>query len=82
MQPYEAKKSVWVPCPKTGGYREGFLESGGDIANIGAEGADLTTKLVVVSEQKLSPILVDGHRVLQKWNRAIHKLKLCAYAEM
>ena len=48
-KPYEAKKSVWVPCPKTGGYREGFLESGGDIANIGAEGADLTTKLVVVS---------------------------------
>merc|ERR1712156_689090 len=46
-KPYEAKKSVWVPCPKTGGYREGFLESGGDIANIGAEGADLTTKLVV-----------------------------------
>ena len=38
-----------VPCPKTGGYREGFLESGGDIANIGAEGADLTVKLVVVS---------------------------------
>ena len=38
-----------MPCPKTGGYREGFLESGGDIANIGAEGADLTTKLVVVS---------------------------------
>ena len=58
MQPYEAKKSVWVPCPKTGGYREGFLESGGDIANIGAEGADLTTKLVVVSEQKLSLISV------------------------
>ena len=38
-----------MPCPKTGGYREGFLESGGDIANIGAEGADLTVKLVVVS---------------------------------
>ena len=56
LQPYEAKKSVWVPCPKTGGYREGFLESGGDIANIGAEGADLATKLVVVSEQKFSPI--------------------------
>ena len=58
MQPYEAKKSVWVPCPKTGGYREGFLESGGDIANIGAEGADLTTKLVVVSEQKLLLLLL------------------------
>ena len=47
LQPYEPKKSVWVPCPKTGGYREGFLESGTDIANIGAEGADLATKLVV-----------------------------------
>merc|ERR1712010_7082 len=46
-KPYEPKKSVWVPCPKTGGYREGFLESGGDIANIGAEDADLTTKLTV-----------------------------------
>ena len=42
-----------VPCPKTGGYREGFLESGGDIANIGAEGADLTVKLVVVSGSRL-----------------------------
>merc|ERR1712010_309111 len=46
-KPYEPKKSVWVPCPKTGGYREGFLESGGDIANIGAEDADLATKLTV-----------------------------------
>jgi len=25
---YDAKKSVWIPCPKTGGYREGLLESG------------------------------------------------------
>ena len=46
-KPYEPKKSVWVPDPKTGGYREGFLESGGDIANIGAEDADLTVKLTV-----------------------------------
>ena len=46
-KPYEPKKSVWGPDPKTGGYREGFLESGGDIANIGAEDADLTTKLTV-----------------------------------
>merc|ERR1712156_648786 len=54
-KPYEAKKSVWVPCPKTGGYREGFLESGGDIANIGAEDADLTTKLVVaVAHEKFT----------------------------
>ena len=27
-KPYDAKKSVWIPCPKTGGYREGILESG------------------------------------------------------
>ena len=47
------KYLIQVPCPKTGGYREGFLESGGDIANIGAEGADLTVKLVVVSCPKL-----------------------------
>ena len=61
-KPYEPKKSVWVPGrrsskllemlilisdPKTGGYREGFLESGADIADIGAEGADLAKKLVV-----------------------------------
>ena len=52
-KPYDSKKSVWIPCPKTGGYREGFLESGGDIANIGAEGADLTVKLVVVSGSRL-----------------------------
>merc|ERR1711970_1029502 len=25
---YDAKKSVWIPCPKTGGYREGLIESG------------------------------------------------------
>jgi len=25
---YDAKKSVWIPCPKTGGYKEGLLESG------------------------------------------------------
>jgi len=25
---YDAKKSVWIPCPKTGGFREGLLESG------------------------------------------------------
>ena len=36
-----------IPDPKTGGYREGFLESGAEIADIGAEGADITKKLVV-----------------------------------
>ena len=25
---YDAKRSVWIPDPKTGGYREGLLESG------------------------------------------------------
>ena len=38
---------ILIPDPKTGGYREGFLESGADIADIGAEGADLAKKLVV-----------------------------------
>jgi len=28
QKPYDAKKSVWAPDPKTGGYREGLLESG------------------------------------------------------
>jgi len=27
-KPYDAKKSVWIPDPKTHGYREGLLESG------------------------------------------------------
>ena len=38
---------LFIPDPKTGGYREGFLESGAEIADIGAEDADLTKKLVV-----------------------------------
>merc|ERR1712200_104372 len=28
QKPYEPGKSVWIPCPKTGGYKEGLLESG------------------------------------------------------
>merc|ERR1712180_469618 len=28
QKPYDPKKSVWIPDPKTGGYREGLLESG------------------------------------------------------
>merc|ERR1711876_164922 len=28
QKPYDAKKSVWIPCPKTGGYKEGLLEAG------------------------------------------------------
>merc|ERR1711875_145590 len=27
-KPYDTKKSVWIPDPKDGGYREGLLESG------------------------------------------------------
>ena len=27
-KPYDPRKSVWIPCPKTGGYREGLMESG------------------------------------------------------
>ena len=45
-KPYDSKKSVWIADPKTNGYREGLLESG-DIASLGAEGADLTVKMVV-----------------------------------
>merc|ERR1712214_230028 len=28
QKPYDAKKSVWIPDAKTGGYKEGMLESG------------------------------------------------------
>jgi len=28
QKPYDAKKSVWIPNPKDGGYREGLIESG------------------------------------------------------
>ena len=27
-KPYDPKASVWIPCPKTGGFREGLLQSG------------------------------------------------------
>ena len=53
-KPYEPKQSIWAPDPKTGGYREGLLTSG-DITSIGAEGADLTTKLsVTVGHEKFT----------------------------
>jgi len=45
-KPYDPKKSVWVSDPKTGGYREGLLETG-DIVQIGAEGADVAQKMTV-----------------------------------
>ncbi|XP_023342996.1 myosin-1, partial [Eurytemora carolleeae] len=28
QKPYDSKKSVWIPDPKSGGYREGAIESG------------------------------------------------------
>merc|ERR1712156_1309456 len=63
-KPYEAKKSVWVPCPKTGGYREGFLESGGDITTIGAEDSDLKAKCVVsVGHEKFNHMVKEIGRV-------------------
>ena len=43
---YDTKKSVWIMDAKTHAYKEGLLESG-DIASLGAEGADLTVKMVV-----------------------------------
>ena len=46
QKPYDPKKSVWITDPKTNGYRQGLLEDG-DIASLGAEGADLTVKMVV-----------------------------------
>merc|ERR1712045_628671 len=43
---YDTKKSVWIMDAKTHVYKEGLLESG-DIATLGAEGADLSAKMVV-----------------------------------
>merc|ERR1711963_1186699 len=43
---YDTKKSVWIMDAKTHAYKEGLLESG-DIASLGAEGADLSAKMVV-----------------------------------
>ena len=45
-KPYDPKKSVWIMDAKTHAYKEGLLESG-DIATLGAEGADLAVKMVV-----------------------------------
>merc|ERR1711963_513319 len=46
QKPYDTKKSVWMMDAKTHAYKEGLLESG-DIASLGAEGADLSAKMVV-----------------------------------
>jgi len=62
-KPYDPKKSVWISDPKTGGYREGLLESG-DILAIGAEGADLATKMTVaVAHEKFTMKLGEIGRV-------------------
>merc|ERR1712226_1173078 len=45
-KPYDPKASVWIMDAKTHGYKEGLLESG-DISTLGAEGADLSAKMVV-----------------------------------
>ena len=45
-KPYEPKQSVWIKDEKTHGYKEGLLLDG-DIASLGAEGADLTVKMTV-----------------------------------
>ena len=59
-KPYEPKQSVWVPDPKTGGYREGLLLDGAEIASIGAEDADLAAKLTIaVGHEKVVSIRTD-----------------------
>ena len=37
---------MWITDTKTHGYKEGLLESG-NIVDLGAEGADLSVKMVV-----------------------------------
>ena len=46
QKPYDPKKSVWINDEKTGGYKEGLLESG-EISQLGMEGADLSVKMTV-----------------------------------
>ena len=61
---YDPKKSVWVPCPKTGGFREGLLESGPEITTIGAEDSDLKAKCVVsVAHEKFNHAVKEIGRV-------------------
>ena len=63
-KPYEPKQSVWVPDPKTGGYREGLLLEGAEITSIGAEDADLATKLTVaVGHEKVTHVQKEVGRV-------------------
>ena len=61
---YDPKKSVWVPCPKTCGFREGLLESGPEITTIGAEDSDLKAKCVVsVGHEKFNHMVKEIGRV-------------------
>ena len=61
---YDPKKSVWVPCPKTGGFREGLLESGPEITTIGSEDSDLKAKCVVsVAHEKFNHTVKEIGRV-------------------
>ena len=63
-KPYEPKQSVWVPDPKTGGYREGLLLEGAEITSIGAEDADLATKLTIaVGHEKVTHLQKEVGRV-------------------
>ena len=55
-KPYDSKKSVWIPCPKTGGYREGLLESG-DLED------DASKCLVAVGHEKFTHKAVEVGKV-------------------
>ena len=48
QKPYDAKKSVWIPDPKSGGYREGLLENDADLEDPAAK------CLVAVAHEKFT----------------------------
>merc|ERR1712172_249257 len=56
QKPYDPKKSVWIPDPKTSGYREGLLESG-DLENPAEK------VVVAVGHEKFNLKAVDVGRV-------------------
>merc|ERR1712172_421821 len=56
QKPYDPKKSVWIPDPKTSGYREGILESG-DLENPAEK------VVVAVGHEKFNLKAVDVGRV-------------------
>merc|ERR1719341_470507 len=62
-KPYDPKASVWIMDAKTHGYKEGILESG-EIGTLGAEGADLSVKMVVaVGHEKFTHKAADVGKV-------------------